>query len=56
MITKKCKWVYDEDENFYTTNCGESFYFECDGPEEHGFKFCMYCGLKINISGIKLNG
>jgi hypothetical protein len=44
---KPCRWQHDlddlEGESWFTA-CGERFTFICDGPKEHGMRFCPYCG------------
>jgi hypothetical protein len=42
-----CLWTYDEAHYKYDTECGNSFYFESDGIDENGFKFCPYCGKPL---------
>jgi len=42
---KVCDW--EEDDESYSTDCGQWFYFEYDGPEENGFKYCPYCGREL---------
>ena len=46
-IKPKCKWTFDIDSEYYDTECGEVHYFTADGIKENKFKFCPYCGRKI---------
>ena len=43
-----CIWKYEDEDysefSIFKTKCGNEFAFTSDSPEEHGFKFCMYCG------------
>lgn len=42
-----CIWREDED-GIWHTACGNAFYFDAGGtPEEHGQKFCGYCGKPL---------
>lgn len=41
-----CRWGEDEG-GIWNSECGELFQFDCDGPEENGFKFCPYCGKEM---------
>lgn len=43
-----CEWNEDED-GVWVTECQELFEFNECGPQENGFKFCPYCGKKLNI-------
>lgn len=46
-----CDWSKDED-GVYWTSCGEGFIFtEPSSVKDHNFKFCCYCGKKINDLG-----
>ena len=44
-----CEWKFDENHCKWDTACGEAFFFDNDGPEENGTKFCMYCGQPIHL-------
>lgn len=45
---KKCKWQYHNYTAHYETDCGHAFEFSnLGGPIINGFKFCPYCGGKI---------
>jgi hypothetical protein len=48
-LEKPCKWTdkSSEYESSYSTGCGSAFEFEAEGIEEHGFKFCPFCGGRI---------
>ena len=42
-----CTWDEDENGNWHT-GCGECFVITNDGtPEQHGMKFCTFCGNAI---------
>lgn len=46
-----CRWVEDEPaidwEGIWGTDCGHSFIFDEEGPEENEFKCCPFCGKPI---------
>lgn len=46
-----CEWEYDEDydDNVWNTECDNQHYFEEGGIKENSYKFCPYCGKKIEI-------
>ena len=44
-----CEWVYDSNHEYWGSECGDDFAFNCDGPIENGFKFCPFCGEKIKV-------
>jgi len=49
-ILATCAWEEDQD-GIWHASCGDTkdhcFYFESDGPERNGFKFCPFCGRKL---------
>ncbi len=42
-----CLWTVD-DEGTWSTECGNAFQFEVDGPHENNARFCQYCGHPID--------
>jgi len=50
---KSCDWVEDFEGNWTATCNDDIFVFNTDGVEENGFKYCPYCGKKINIHKAK---
>jgi hypothetical protein len=43
-----CKWErMDHDSDCYETSCGQAFCLTDGTPKENKFKFCSYCGRKI---------
>lgn len=42
-----CTWVYDDEDDYYETACGEAFTFIDGRLELHRFKWCPYCGKPI---------
>jgi hypothetical protein len=43
-----CEWSQvDTSSDMWETECGESFVFIADGPEENDMKFCCYCGESL---------
>lgn len=48
-----CDWEKDED-GVYWTSCNEGFVLnEPSSTKDHGFRFCCYCGKKLNDLGEK---
>ena len=43
---EKCTWIATEEGQWEST-CGNAFEFNDDGPDENGFKYCPYCGKRI---------
>ena len=54
-----CRWAHewsedgylpdDQDERDFITECGETFSFSSDGPEENKFRHCPYCGKPLEV-------
>jgi len=42
-----CIWEEESGYNLWESQCGKMFEFYDDGPVANGFKFCPYCGQKI---------
>ena len=48
--SETCTWEQeDQDSTMFNSDCGMSFYFEDDGPEENDFKFCPKCGKPLTV-------
>lgn len=47
MSRNTCKWIYDEDDDFWETECGGAFTLMAGTPKDNRMKFCPYCGKKI---------
>jgi hypothetical protein len=45
-VNQKCQWIEDDDGN-WDTQCGDKFTFNDGGPVANGFRFCAYCGLRL---------
>lgn len=45
----RCHWQEDEEGN-WESDCGETFIFTDEGPQENNFCFCPYCGGKMESS------
>lgn len=44
-----CAWKNDDDGTWHTS-CGGAFVFtNDDDPKENGFKYCCYCGAKLEV-------
>lgn len=52
-VPDPCKWGLNSEYDMYETGCDRGF--QCiDGDiEENGFKFCPYCGGRIELIGEK---
>ena len=46
----KCEWYLESHEDVWESGCGKPFFFNEDGPKENGFKFCPYCGGRLEVS------
>lgn len=44
-----CEWTYLEDPDEYRTQCGYALCCDVGPKEDGGFKFCPYCGAKIQV-------
>lgn len=44
----KCTWQLDPSDEFYETQCGETFQFTTGNLQDNGFAFCPYCGREID--------
>lgn len=42
-----CEWNYDENHDYYDTECGEAYCLIADDLEANKHKRCPYCGRKI---------
>jgi hypothetical protein len=43
-----CFWrEVDSNWGLWTSSCGKRFNFSNDGPNDSGFRFCPYCGVKL---------
>jgi len=49
-MSKHCHWTFDDNEYapMWNTGCNNTFSFTEDGIEENGFKYCPYCGNRID--------
>lgn len=45
-----CRWKFDIYHDYYETGCGHTFTFIDGSSQENGFKYCPYCGGKIDAS------
>jgi hypothetical protein len=49
-----CKWTCDrngfDDSNVYDTGCGDAIVYYEGTPEENNYKYCPFCGKKIQRS------
>jgi hypothetical protein len=44
-----CEWREEDDDGGpWNTDCGQMFTFTDDGPKENGFKYCCYCGRRLD--------
>lgn len=46
--TKPCQWEYDGN-NRWETSCENTFLFFAGGPQDNGFRFCPYCGGRLEV-------
>lgn len=54
---KACKWVYQIDEEYYET-CKDDYVIENGSllNKNDSFKFCPFCGQKIELGKVFVNG
>ena len=45
-MSESCTWREDEDGN-WCTECGNIFVLDGAPPDEHGMRFCCYCGRAL---------
>jgi hypothetical protein len=43
-----CWWTRDDD-GVWDTKCNNRFEFIEDGPDANGFRFCPYCGNRLEM-------
>lgn len=56
FVSQECEWEYQDDEGYYETKCGYSFYF-LEGENltsNKTFKYCPYCGKSIKETFVPL--
>ena len=41
------KWEHGGNVHFWSTKCGKNFEFVAGKPKENGFKYCCFCGGKL---------
>jgi hypothetical protein len=49
-MMEKCKWTKETDDwgdPHYFTVCGQGFDFSEGTPAENGFRYCPFCGRRI---------
>jgi hypothetical protein len=46
---KTCLWTYEDFDSSWNADCGLSWNFEGEGPEENNCKYCPSCGKMIVI-------
>lgn len=48
---RACTWTHNEDTDAWKTQCGKTWHFGNDGPEENGMHFCHACGGVLTVAG-----
>lgn len=43
-----CKLVEGYNGEWTCSECGESFEFEVDGPRENHYRYCSFCGRRVD--------
>jgi hypothetical protein len=46
-IDNACLWTYDENHDYYETECEHAFCIIEGTPKDNDMKFCPYCGKEI---------
>lgn len=44
-----CIWAYDENCDFWDTDCGRAHCFINEGPKENSYQFCPFCGSNLEV-------
>lgn len=44
-----CEWKYNDSEYYFESSCEHLHIFMSDGPKENEYRFCPYCGKKIEV-------
>ena len=44
-----CEWEYNDTEYDWESSCEHLHIFMSDGPKENEYRFCPYCGKKIEV-------
>ena len=44
-----CEWKYNDTEYYWESSCEHLHIFMSDGPKENEYRFCPYCGKKIEV-------
>ena len=44
-----CEWKYNDSEYYFESSCEHLHIFMSGGPKENEYRFCPYCGKKINV-------
>jgi len=42
-----CNWTYEDNNNYWQTDCGDEFVLEDGTPKDNGMRFCVYCGKPL---------
>jgi len=50
-VIGKCKWKFDVHTGSYDTSCDNKFLFINGALNEHGFKYCPFCGGSLKPEG-----
>jgi hypothetical protein len=45
---KVCIWEWDNEIQAWDTECGNTHEFIAGDPEDNEYKFCPYCGRKLD--------
>ena len=48
----ECEWKYEEDECYYNTSCGDTWYFPEGNIKENGILYCPFCGKRVKCDEI----
>jgi hypothetical protein len=46
-IDNACLWTYDENHDYYETECEHAFCIIEGTPKDNDMKYCPYCGKEI---------
>jgi hypothetical protein len=46
---RTCNWTYDQDDGYWSGDCGIAFCLENETPEANEMHFCPKCGGKLEV-------
>ena len=47
VVFPECKWITEEGEDYYDTECGNAWMFSAGDIVNNGVVYCPYCGKRV---------